>query len=68
VTALTIYGLVDPRGPELFYVGSTSQSLRKRLSTHISHGRPNTKGFNDTGRGSRKMKDRVRVILAKTAS
>lgn len=45
----TIYGLVDPRGPELFYVGCTSR-LESRFAEHVRQ-------------GSNKIKKRTQDIL-----
>jgi hypothetical protein len=59
---LTIYGLVDPRGPELFYVGRTNH-LPRRLSVHIGDAQPNNKRFYDSGTGSRIVKDRIRAVI-----
>lgn len=32
----TVYGLVDPRNKQLFYIGSTVKSLPERLWLHLS--------------------------------
>lgn len=56
---VTIYGLVDPRGPELFYVGATKCKPSERLSGHIA-GAKRT----DTALNGRVVKARIRAILA----
>lgn len=46
----TVYGLVDPRGPEVFYVGCTSR-LDCRFAEHVRQ-------------GSAKVKTRIQGILS----
>ena len=55
---MTVYGLIDPRGPELFYIGCTSQTVPKRLAHHVKVAYGDSRQQN-----GRKVKARIRAIL-----
>jgi hypothetical protein len=55
---VTIYGLIDPRGPDLFYIGCTSQTVPKRLAHHVKVAYGDSRQQN-----GRKVKARIRAIL-----
>ena len=55
---MTVYGLIDPRGPELFYIGCTVQTVHTRLKHHVKVAHSGVRQQN-----GRKVKARIRSIL-----
>jgi hypothetical protein len=56
---MTVYGLVDPRTDEVFYVGITSRGAKTRLASHLSEARSHK------GKRASKKTNKILSIISK---